>query len=137
MNGERLVSRLELAGQRDAATWARRHCRSLLGSRGLVAERIDTVELCVSELVTNAVRIAEGTPNAPLTRISLTLTHSPGKVVIEVADGFPQPPIRTGLVGPRAENGRGLFIVEAVSKEWGYFRPPTGGKVVWCVVGLE
>jgi hypothetical protein len=31
-----------------------------------------------------------------------------------------------------AENGRGLVLVGALSKEWSYFFPPDGGKVVYC-----
>ncbi|MEU3198801.1 ATP-binding protein [Streptomyces sp. NPDC006996] len=136
MSSRRLVSRLELAAQRDASYWARRHTRDVLGAWGLVPERIDTVELCVSELVTNAVLITEATPEAPVSRISLTLIYMPGVLVVEVADGDLRPPIRKGNASPQAEGGRGLFIVENLSKEWGFFQPPTGGKVVWCVVGL-
>ncbi|MBQ1089647.1 ATP-binding protein [Streptomyces sp. B93] len=136
MNSGRLVSRLELAAQRDASPWARRHTRDVLGAWGLVPERIDTVELCVSELVTNAVLITEETLGASVARISLTLIYMPGELVVEVADGFHQPPVRKGIVSPQAEGGRGLIIVEALAKEWGFFQPPSGGKVVWCRVGL-
>jgi anti-sigma regulatory factor (Ser/Thr protein kinase) len=136
MNSEPLASRLELAAQLDASPWARRHTRSVLGAWGLTAERIDTVELCVSELVSNAVRISDETPGAPVTRIVLTLRHLPGELIVEVADGFRRPPVRSTNIRPEAEGGRGLFIVEALSKEWGYFQPPTGGKVVWSAIAL-
>ena len=33
-----------------------------------------------------------------------------------------------------AESGRGLFIVDALSKHWSYFFPPGGGKVVYCLI---
>ncbi|MFE7622542.1 ATP-binding protein [Streptomyces sp. NPDC057509] len=136
MSNQHFVSQLELAAQRDASPWARRHTRDVLSAWGLVAERIDTVELCVSELVTNAVRVTEMTPNTPATRIALTLRYLPTELVVEVADGFHQPPIRRGNISPQAENGRGLLIVGALCKEWGYFQLPKGGKVVWCVVEL-
>ncbi|KUO18815.1 ATP-binding protein [Streptomyces dysideae] len=136
MIAEHLVSRLELAAQLDASPWARRHTRDVLGAWGLVVERIDTVELCVSELVTNAVRVNEENPGVSVSRIALTLRYLPGELVVEVADGFHRPPVRRTNVSPQAENGRGLFIVEALAKEWGYFQPPTGGKVVWCVISL-
>jgi anti-sigma regulatory factor (Ser/Thr protein kinase) len=43
------------------------------------------------------------------------------------------------LVGgdPDAEAGRGLLLVERLARAWGVYRPPEGGKVVWCVLALE
>lgn len=137
MSSQPLVSRLELAARFAASPWARRYSRDVLGAWGLTLEHIDTVELCVSELVTNAVRATGETPGEVVPRIALTLRYLPAKLVVEVADGFREPPIRREIVSPQAENGRGLFIVEALCKEWGYVRPATGGKVVWCAVGLE
>jgi hypothetical protein len=32
------------------------------------------------------------------------------------------------------ESGRGLMLVQALSKEWGYFFSPSGGKVTYCVL---
>jgi hypothetical protein len=66
-------------------------------------------------------------------RISLTLRHLPGKVVIEVFDHDPNPPILVDA-DTDAEGGRGLLLVEALSKEWGHFFPPAGGKIVYAVV---
>jgi hypothetical protein len=45
------------------------------------------------------------------------------------------PPV---LSGPDdyAESGRGLVLVNALSKEWSYFFPPGGGKVVYCVLEI-
>ncbi|WP_406176081.1 ATP-binding protein [Streptomyces sp. NBC_00996] len=137
MNAEHFVSRLELAAQIDTSPWARRHAKVVLSAWGLLAEHIDTVELCVSELVTNAARVTEATPDAPVPRIALTLRRLSTELVVEVADGDHRPPVRKVNVSPQSESGRGLFIVEALSKEWGYFQPPTGGKVVWCVLALE
>ena len=43
------------------------------------------------------------------------------------------PPV---LSGPDddAESSRGLILVNALSKEWSYFLPPGGGKVVYCTL---
>jgi hypothetical protein len=27
------------------------------------------------------------------------------------------------------------MLVQALSKEWSYYLPPTGGKTVYCVIG--
>jgi hypothetical protein len=40
-------------------------------------------------------------------------------------------------VGVNAESGRGLMLVDALSKEWSYFYPPDGGKTVYCVISTE
>ena len=37
-------------------------------------------------------------------------------------------------VDGEAEGGRGLMLVQALSKEWDYYLPRTGGKVVYCVL---
>jgi hypothetical protein len=36
-----------------------------------------------------------------------------------------------------AEGGRGLFPVDALSKQWDIYRPRNGGKVVWCELALS
>ena len=100
----------------------------------------ETAELLVSELVTNAVRFA-GDParaqryseraNAGL--IALSLRHFRECLLIEVYDTDDNPPV---LSGPDddAESGRGLILVDALSKEWSYFFPPGRGKVVYCIL---
>lgn len=121
--------------------WARRYTRTFLDScRGISKGTADTAELLVSELVTNAVRFA-GDPartlryseraNAGL--ISLSLRHFREGLLIEVYDTDDNPPV---LSGPDddTESGRGLILVNALSKEWSYFFPPGGGKVVYCIL---
>jgi hypothetical protein len=69
-------------------------------------------------------------------RISLTLRLLPGRIVIEVFDNNPVPPVLRSA-GAESEGGRGLMLVDALSKEWGYFITPQGGKVVFTVVEAE
>ena len=57
----------------------------------------------------------------------------PGHIVIEISDSDPRPPILTDT-GPEADSGRGLIIVQALSKEWSWFYPPAGGKTVCCTL---
>lgn len=133
-----LVSKLELAAQPDAVRWARRHTRDVMNAWRVPSDRVDTAELAVSELVTNAVRhVIKVAPAAGPVRVSLTLRHRGTHLIVEVADPDVRPPVLQGLSALSAESGRGLFIVESVSKEWGYYLPPTGGKVVWCVLSLD
>jgi anti-sigma regulatory factor (Ser/Thr protein kinase) len=135
------VSYLEVAALPSAPFWARRQARAALRAWHVSDEATQTAELLVSELVTNAVKFVGPAPG-PLSysdlagagRISLTLRLLPGRLVIEVADQDQRPPVLT-TAGPDDESGRGLMLVDALAKEWNYFFPPAGGKVVFCVLG--
>jgi len=121
--------------------WARRYIVQFLGScRGIGAGTADTAELLVSELVTNAVRFASAP--APTHRYSehagmiwLSVRHFVEDLLIEVYDSDASPPVLTETAED-AENGRGLLLVDALSKEWSYFFPPSGGKVVYCIIEI-
>jgi anti-sigma regulatory factor (Ser/Thr protein kinase) len=123
--------------------WARRYIRKFLDScRGIGTDTADTAELLVSELVTNAVRFASGPvpvqqyPGRVNTGIIwLSVRHFGTSLLIEVFDTDANPPIFTDTAED-AENGRGLFIVDAMSKQWSYFFPPGGGKVVYCLIEI-
>ncbi|MFH8472953.1 SpoIIE family protein phosphatase [Streptomyces sp. NPDC018000] len=89
-------------------------------------ELVDTTELLVSELVTNALRYGEG-------EIRLRLLRD-RTLVCEVWDA--------GLVQPRRrrardtdEGGRGLQLVGLLSAAWGSRRTPRG-KTVWFELDL-
>src|SRR5690349_14778442 len=123
--------------------WARRYIRLFLGScRGIGSDPAYTAELLVSELVTNAVRFA-GNPGpaqqyserAQAGLISLSARHFGEGLLIEVFDTNASPPVLTDAADD-AENGRGLVLVDALSKEWSYFFPPCGGKVVYCFIEI-
>lgn len=119
--------------------WARRYTRLFLDScQGMSEATAETAELLVSELVTNAVRFAGDaartfrySERANASLISLCLRHFPDGLLIEVYDTGNNPPIRSSA-DDYAETGRGLMLVNALSKEWSYFFPPGGGKVVYC-----
>jgi len=123
--------------------WARRYTRMFLDSCREIGEATtEAAELLVSELVTNAVRFANDPGRAQryskrvdASVISLFLRRFRGSLLIEVYDTDRNPPV---LSGPDdfAESGRGLMLVNALSKEWSYFFPPGGGKVVYCVLEI-
>src|SRR5512146_319462 len=128
-----------LAALPTSPFWARRYTRFFLDScRGISPDIAETAELLVSEFVTNAVRFA-GDPvrtlrhsgRAGASLISLSLRHFREVLLIEVYDADSSPPIRSHP-DDDAETGRGLMLVDALSKEWSYFFPPGGGKVVYC-----
>ncbi|MFH8222519.1 ATP-binding protein [Streptomyces sp. NPDC018057] len=134
MTAERYVSTLELDARAEAMPWARRHVRDVLSAWQVAGERIDTTELAVCELVSNAVRHVA--PDVPDAHVTLTLRHDAARLVAEVADPSNHPPVPDTTTSEDAESGRGLFIVGEISKEWDYYLLPTGGKVVWCAISL-
>jgi hypothetical protein len=83
---------------------------------------VPITQLLVSELVTNAIRYAEG----PVT-LRLICEDT---LVCEIADSSPALPQLRDAAGDD-EPGRGLQIVSHLSHRWGSRRTPAG-KVVWC-----
>ncbi len=84
-------------------------------------DRVETAELLVSELVTNAVRHAE-------TGLVLTISVVP-RVRIAVDDSSSDL-ISARLAEADQDTGRGLAIVEALASAWGCESAPQG-KRVW------
>jgi len=104
-----------------------REARSLIRDplkRWGLEDLIDSSELLVSELVTNAIRYAKGG------EIMLRLILEPDTLVCEVHDSSPALP-RVLQVDKDAENGRGLHVVSQMASRWGA-RRTASGKVVWC-----
>ena len=134
-----LSSSLELGALPTAVPCARLHVRHLLREWGLTGLAADT-ELLVSELVTNAVK---ATAERQQAGILLRLSGDSARVLIEVWDADPQPPVpkepgHDGTPDPQEEGGRGLFLVAALSARWNWY--PTeepAGKVVWCELEAE
>lgn len=84
---------------------------------------LDEVVLLTSELVANGV----GHAASPLV---LTLIRDGECVRVELSDSSAAHPVLRA-VPPDAERGRGLALVEALSRRWGFERVPADGKVVW------
>jgi anti-sigma regulatory factor (Ser/Thr protein kinase) len=86
-----------------------------------------TVELLVSELVTNAVRHATGP-------IRVRLLHD-RTLICEVSDTSSTAPHLRRAVG-MDEGGRGLFLVAQLAQAWGTRYTPEG-KVIWAECSLD
>jgi anti-sigma regulatory factor (Ser/Thr protein kinase) len=109
---------------------ARRHTAETLSSWDLVP-LIETAELLVSELVTNACRATAGW-SSPSSVVAVRLTATDADLFIEVWDANEAAPVCRDPE-PDTEDGRGLLLVEALSARWSWYRPPANtGKVVWC-----
>lgn len=140
--GEAAAS-IDLAALPSTPFWARRHAQAVLGAWQIPPDTIETAVLLASELVTNAVAATvamHGPAREPAMDcaglIVQTLRLQPGRIVIEVSDCDPSPPVPT-KAGPDAEAGRGLMLVQALSKEWSWCSHPEGGKTVYCVIRTD
>ncbi|MEU9478808.1 SpoIIE family protein phosphatase [Streptomyces sp. NPDC048191] len=100
---------------------ARRLVRAQLLQWGL-PQAVETAELLVSEVVTNAVRHAVGEP------VGLRVVRTDA-LLFEVTDDEPALPAMLGAE-PYDESGRGLRVVSRLAREWG--ASATGHrKTVW------
>ncbi|CAL9463724.1 hypothetical protein SUDANB105_02680 [Streptomyces sp. enrichment culture] len=126
-----LAARFDGIAPSDVAYWflepedaapgrARRLARRALARWGL-EELTDSVELLVSEVVTNAVRYASRPVTLRLLRTDV--------LRCEVGDDVPQLP-RLRQARATDEGGRGLYLVNRMARRWGATRLSTG-KVVW------
>ncbi|MFD5557760.1 SpoIIE family protein phosphatase [Streptomyces sp. NPDC127068] len=126
-----LAARFDGIAPSDVAYWflepdekapsrARRLARVALARWGL-EELSDSVELLVSEVVTNAVRYASRPVTLRLLRTDV--------LRCEVGDDVPQLP-RLRQARATDEGGRGLYLVNKLARRWGATRLSTG-KVVW------
>ncbi|WP_328430429.1 ATP-binding SpoIIE family protein phosphatase [Streptomyces sp. NBC_00443] len=126
-----LAARFDGIAPSDVAYWflepedaapgrARRLARRALARWGM-EELTDSVELLVSEVVTNAVRYATRPVTLRLLRTDV--------LRCEVGDDVPQLP-RLRQARATDEGGRGLYLVNRLARRWGATRLSTG-KVVW------
>jgi serine phosphatase RsbU (regulator of sigma subunit) len=115
----------KLTAELTSARRARMLVRRRLKRWGL-DELIPTAELLASELVTNAVRYAQGS-------IALRLVRE-GGLVCEVHDDSAALP-RLRHASDDDERGRGLQVVSQLSQRWGA-RRTLSGKAVWCELAL-
>jgi two-component sensor histidine kinase len=87
-------------------------------------QSVDTAELLVSELVTNALR-----HGAPPIEVAIHCKRN-GTLEVRVRDGSRGSPVYK-RAGVWDESGRGVELVERMSDAWGVKKRFLGGKVVW------
>lgn len=117
-----------LTAEPASASGARQFvCLQLLG-HGL-PQLQDDLPLVVSELVTNAITHAQ-------TPFTVVLQREGPSVRLTVQDLSPQVPV---MATPAAMDGggRGLVIVDVLSREWGVLTHPGGSKSVWADFAVE
>ena len=120
------LRRIALDAGPVAAAEARTEVRAAILAWDLPVDESVAV-LLTSELVTNAIRHEEGET------VTLVITSACGQLRVEVHDTSHSVPIPVD--GPAdAETGRGLMLVASLSKEWGFFRTPTGKAVYFMLM---
>jgi anti-sigma regulatory factor (Ser/Thr protein kinase) len=119
-----------LPAEAGSAGRARRHLRRALErAAGTVPDAVaDDAEVCLSELVTNALLHAG-------TAMTVSVHVSPSVLRLEVRDGSQVVPqwVPRSLT---ASTGRGLPLITALSSARGGDVHPDGGKTVWCELPL-
>ncbi len=115
-----------------AVPCARLHARQVAWEWGLNA-LAETVELVVSELVTNAIEATQAIRS--VCPVRLWVQSDGSRIMLMVGDASPHPPRRLDPAGD-TEGGRGLLLVEALSSGWGWCATRERGtaKVVWAEI---
>ncbi|MFE6867471.1 SpoIIE family protein phosphatase [Kitasatospora sp. NPDC057692] len=131
-----LVARFDGVAPSEVATWDLTVDQREVGrARALVREQLaawhleslsDTAVLLVSELVTNAVRVARDRVQLQLIRVD--------KLLVEVSDDSHNLP-SLEPAEQLGETGRGLTLVTKLADRWGTARKAVG-KVVWFELPL-
>jgi anti-sigma regulatory factor (Ser/Thr protein kinase) len=102
------------------------------GVRGLSHEYADMAVLLASELVTNSVRHSGSAVPGGLVTVTVTTRGEDVRVKVTDCGGDAVPVL--GPAACEAEGSRGLRLVEALARRWGYERG--GGRAVtWFELG--
>jgi phosphoserine phosphatase RsbU/P len=120
----RLLLRGDLRSPVEARRFVARTLTPLLGR-----EDVETAMLVTSELVTNAALHAG-------TECEIELQGTPGGLVIKVSDFDKQTDLKRRNFGTEVTTGRGLRMLEVLSRRWGV-EPWDRGKTVWCELSVR
>jgi hypothetical protein len=124
-----LVTAAELPGVPASVPAARAFTRAALGGAPAPAEAI---EMCTSELVTNAiVHTRSGAPGGTLV---VSVAADADAVTIAVGDQGAPGALAPAAPAPGAEHRYGLAIVAALAAGWGTYTGD-GRRWVWCRFG--
>lgn len=118
------ITELLLPPDTRSPSRARRFATDVMGDEAS-SNLADTVQLLISEIVTNAVLHARS-------EIRIEVTCDAQRVRVEVSDRSPMRPA-TRSFAQQSSTGRGLLLVEELADRWGT-APDDGGKVVWFEV---
>lgn len=123
---------LTLPANPQSAGHFRRHTTEAAQRWDLHPDSGETLEVCVSELVTNAIVHGVGED------VLLVLYYTGDSVLTEVfGQAVDRPVIPRQSRADWAEGGRGLFIVETLAKDWGSENTGHGLLRVWASIAVD
>lgn len=108
---------------RAASVSRARHLVRAAAAERVPEDSVETAELLVSELVSNAVIHAGTAIDVEV------LVEAPDRIEVSVGDGSPHKPVRRQY-GAAAATGRGVRLLDALSGDWGVDLADDG-KRVW------
>lgn len=121
---------LHLPPAPEEVSRVRRGVHTALSSWGCPSHVIDDSVLLASELVGNAVKY--GTDAL----ITVNLLQVGDRLLLEVTDAScARPAVRRA--DPEDEQGRGMYLVQAIAAAWGSRWDSCGGKTTWCTLALD
>lgn len=121
-----------LCRRRSSVPRARALLHAVLGGWGISQDSVESAELVLSELVTNALRVRA--PKDRQVGVRIARQAEEGLLRLEVSDaGAGKPEVQAPGDGETC--GRGLLLVEAVAHRWGVEARACGiGKTVWATL---
>jgi anti-sigma regulatory factor (Ser/Thr protein kinase) len=124
---------LRLQHSAVAVPTARRQIRRELSTVGITESVLDDLEVIVSELLGNSVRHA-----APIAGgvVLLAWRIADDEIVVRVTDGGGGRGVTPRHAGPMSDSGRGLQIVERLTRVWGVSEHAGGLRSVWAAMSL-
>jgi hypothetical protein len=111
---------------------AARRARELVteaGARWELPGLVGPACIVVTEMVNNVVAHVRGA-------MTVRLARRPGGLAVTVRDGSTRLPRFGGPVPPTSYGGRGLLLIDSVSRRWGSV-PLDDGKIVWALLDAE
>ncbi|RKS80370.1 histidine kinase-like protein [Motilibacter peucedani] len=120
---DRSTREVRLPASPESAGSARRFLDRVLTSWATPGPVVEVATLLVSELAGNAVRHGRGA-------VTVTARRWPRLLRVSVHDDSSVMPA-TRAPAPDSEHGRGMVLVEALSRRWGAETVPGDGKDVW------
>lgn len=109
---------------------ARQRLTADLAQAGILHAAVGDAALVVSELLSNAIRHARPLPGA---NVQVAWAVDAGSIEVAVSDGGSHTRPRQTHASLSALGGRGLDVVEFLSRQWGVRADP-GGLTVWAVL---
>ncbi|WP_308286911.1 ATP-binding protein [Actinomadura parmotrematis] len=109
---------------------ARRRLSADLTASGVPETAVDDANVIVSELLSNALRHARPLPSG---QVRLSWAHRGDLLELAVSDGGASTEPRRGPGTLSSLGGRGLGIVETLSRDWGV-RHEDGATTVWATL---